>query len=101
MQLTLETKGPVIDGIYRKDSTFTPIEFGVSQPEYDPVRNTDELVKLLADFSMLKADELEAMLEGEHVVLKPSLILKRPGVGEVILGCADGMRDLDEELLAR
>ena len=67
MQLTLETKRSVIDGIYRKDSAFPPIEFGVSRPEYDPVREkTHHLVELLTNFSMLKADELEAMSGNER-----------------------------------
>lgn len=107
MQLTLETKRSVIDRIYRKNSAFPPIEFGVSRPEYDPVRkNTDRLVKLLADFSMLKADELEAMSGNESGVrmerIEAFFNCERDlAWAEVILGCADEMRDLDEELLAR
>ena len=56
----------MIDRIYEKDSTFLPIEFGVSRPEYDPAREkTHHLVELLTNFSMLKADELEAMSGNE------------------------------------
>lgn len=107
MQLTLEIKRSVIDEIYRKDSTFPPIEFGVSRPEYDPVREkTYHLVELLTDFSMLKADELEAMSGNES-----GARMKRIEAffnyerdlewTKTILDCVDGMRDLDEELLAR
>ena len=107
MQLTLETKRSVIDGIYRKDSAFPPIEFEVSQPEYDPVREkTHHLVELLTNFSMLKADELEAMSGNESGVrmerIEAFFNYERDlAWAEVILGCADEMRDLDEELLAR
>ena len=107
MQLTLETKRSVIDGIYRKDSTFPPIEFGVSRPEYDPVREkTHHLVELLTDFSMLKADELEAMSGNESGArmerIEAFFNYERDlAWAKVILGCADEMRDLDEELLAR
>ena len=63
---TLETKKSVIDRIYRKDSAFPPIEFGVSLPEYDPVHEkTHHLVELLTNFSMLKGDELGAMSRNE------------------------------------
>jgi hypothetical protein len=66
MQLTLETKRSVIDRIYKKDSTSSSVEFGVSRPEYDPVReNTDRLVKLLANFSALKSNEFDAMRESK------------------------------------
>ena len=107
MQLALETKKAVIDGVYRKDSTFPPIEFGVSRPEYDPVREkTHHLVELLTNFSMLKADELEAMSGNESGVRMERIEaffnyerdLERT---KTILDCVDGMRDLDEELLAR
>ena len=107
MQLALEAKKAVIDGIYRKDSTFPPIEFGVSRPEYDPVREkTHHLVELLTNFSMLKADELEAMSGNESGVRMERIEaffnyerdLERT---KTILDCVDGMRDLDEELLAR
>ena len=107
MQLALETKKAVIDGVYRKDSTFPPIEFGVSRPEYDPVREkTRHLVELLTNFSMLKADELEAMsgnesgarMERVEAFFNYERDLER---AKVILGCADEMRNLDEELLAR
>ena len=107
MQLALETKKAVIDGVYRKDSTFPPIEFGVSRPEYDPVREkTRHLVELLTNFSMLKADELEAMsgnesgarMERIEAFFNYERDLERT---KTILDCADGMRDLDEELLAR
>ena len=106
MQLTLETKRSVIDGVYRKDSTFPPIEFGVSRPEYDPVREkTHHLVELLTDFSMLKVDELEAMSGNESGArmerIEAFFNYERDlEWAKVILGCADGMRDLDEELLA-
>lgn len=107
MQLALETKKAVIDGVYRKDSTFPPIEFGVSRPEYDPVREkTHHLVELLTNFSMLKADELEAMsgnesgarMERIEAFFNYERDLERT---KTILDCVDGMRDLDEELLAR
>lgn len=107
MQLTLETKRSVIDRIYRKDSTFPPIEFGVSRPEYDPVREkTHHLVELLTNFSMLKADELEAMSGNESGArmerIEAFFNCERDlEWAKVILGCADEMRDLDEELLAR
>lgn len=107
MQLALETKKAVIDGIYRKDSTFPPIEFGVSRPEYDPVREkTHHLVELLTNFSMLKADELEAMSGNESGArmerIEAFFNYERDlAWAKVILGCADEMRDLDEELLAR
>ena len=107
MQLTLETKGSVIDRIYRKDSTFSPIEFGVSRPEYDPVREkTHHLVELLTNFSMLKADELEAMPGNESGAsmerIEAFFNYERDlEWTKTILDCVDGMRDLDEELLAR
>ena len=107
MQLTLETKRSVIDGVYRKDSAFPPIEFGVSRPEYDPVREkTHHLVELLTNFSMLKADELEAMSGNESGArmerVEAFFNYERDLEWvKVILDCADGMRDLDEELLAR
>ena len=107
MQLALETKKAVIDGVYRKDSTFPPIEFGVSRPEYDPVREkTHHLVELLTDFSMLKVDELEAMSGNESGArmerIEAFFNYERDlAWAKVILGCADEMRDLDEELLAR
>ena len=107
MQLTLETKRSVIDGIYRKDSTFPPIEFGVSRPEYDPAREkTHHLVELLTDFSMLKADELETMSGNESGArmerIEAFFNYERDlEWTKTILDCADEMRDLDEELLAR
>ena len=107
MQLTLETKRSVIDGVYRKDSTFPPIEFGVSRPEYDPVREkTHHLVELLTDFSMLKVDELEAMSGNESGArmerIEAFFNCERDlEWTKTILDCADEMRDLDEELLAR
>ena len=107
MQLALETKKAVIDGIYRKDSTFPPIEFGVSRPEYDPVREkTHHLVELLTNFSMLKADELEAMSGNESGArmerIEAFFNYERDlEWTKTILDCADEMRDLDEELLAR
>ena len=107
MQLALETKKAVIDGVYRKDSTFPPIEFGVSRPEYDPVREkTHHLVELLTNFSMLKADELEAMSGNESGArmerIEAFFNCERDlEWTKTILDCADEMRDLDEELLAR
>lgn len=107
MQLALETKRSVIDGVYRKDSTFPPIEFGVSRPEYDPVREkTRHLVELLTNFSMLKADELEAMPGNESGASMERIEAffnygRDLEWAKTILDCADGMRDLDEELLAR
>jgi hypothetical protein len=107
MQLTLETKRSVIDRIYRKDSVFPPIEFGVSRPEYDPVREkTRHLVELLTNFSMLKADELEAMSGSESGArmerIEAFFNYERDlEWAKGILDCADGMRDPDEELLAR
>lgn len=107
MQLTLETKRSVIDRIYEKDSTFLPIEFGVSRPEYDPAREkTHHLVELLTNFSMLKADELEVMSGNESGVrmerIEAFFNYERDlAWTKTILDCADGMRDLDEELLAR
>ena len=107
MQLTLEIKRSVIDEIYRKDSTFPPIEFGVSRPEYDPVREkTYHLVELLTDFSMLKADELEAMSGNESGArmerIEAFFNYERDlEWTKTILDCVDGVRDLDEELLAR
>lgn len=107
MQLTLKTKRSVIDRIYRKDSAFPPIEFGVSRPEYDPVREkTHHLVELLTNFSMLKADELEAMSGNESGArmerVEAFFNYERDlAWTKTILDCADEMRDLDEELLAR
>ena len=107
MQLTLETKLSVIDRIYRKDSAFPPIEFGVSRPEYDPVREkTHHLVELLTNFSMLKADELEVMSGNESGVrmerIEAFFNYERDlEWTKTILDCVDRMRDLDEELLAR
>ena len=107
MQLTLETKRSVIDRVYRKDSTFPPIEFGVSRPEYDPVREkTRHLVELLTNFSMLKADELETMSGNESGVrmerIEAFFNCERDlEWTKTILDCVDRMRDLDEELLAR
>ena len=107
MQLALETKKAVIDGVYRKDSTFPSIEFGVSRPEYDPVREkTHHLVELLTDFSMLKADELEAMSGNESDArmerIEAFFNYERDlEWTKTILDCVDGMRDLDEELLDR
>ena len=107
MQLALETKKAVIDGVYRKDSTFPPIEFGVSRPEYDPVREkTHHLVELLTDFSMLKVDEFEAMSGNESGArmerIEAFFNYERDlEWAKVILDCVNEMRDLDEELLAR
>ena len=107
IQLTLETKRSVIDRIYRKDSAFPPIEFGVSRPEYDPVREkTHHLVELLTNFSMLKADELEVVSGNESGArmerIEAFFNYERDlEWTKTILDCVDGMRDLDEELLAR
>ena len=107
IQLTLETKRSVIDRVYKKDSTSSSVELGVSRPEYDPVREkTHHLVELLTNFSMLKADELEAMSGNESGArmerIEAFFNYERDlAWAEVILGCADEMRDLDEELLAR
>ena len=107
IQLTLETKRSVIDGIYRKDSTSSSVEFGLSRPEYDPVREkTHHLVELLTNFSILKADELEAMLGGESDVrmerVEAFFNYERDlELVKAMLDCVGRMRDLDEELLAR
>ena len=107
MQLTLETKKAVINGIHKEDDTSSFIEFEVSQPEYDPVReNTGRLVKLLADFSALKGDEFDAMLESNVDVRMERVegffnYERDLELTKTILDYADGMRDLDEELLAR
>ena len=107
MQLTLEAKEAVIDDIHKEDDTSSFIEFEVSQPEYDPVReNTDRLVKLLADFSALKGDEFDAMLESNVDVRMERAegffnYERDLELTKTILDYADGMRDLDEELLAR
>ena len=107
MRLALETKKAVIDGIHEEDDTSSFIEFEVSQPEYDPVReNTGRLVKLLADFSALKGDEFDAMLESNVDVRMERVegffnYERDLELTKTILDYADGMRDLDEELLAR
>lgn len=107
IQLTLETKEAVIDGIHKEDNTSSFIEFEVSQPEYDPVReNTDRLVKLLADFSALKGDELEAMLgdESDARMERVEAFFDYERDLELVKAMLDRvgrMRDLNEELLAR
>ena len=107
IQLTLETKRSVIDRIYEKDSASSSVEFGISRPEYDPVREkTHHLVELLTNFSMLKADELEAMSGNESGArmerVEAFFNYERDlEWTKTILDCADEMRDLDEELLAR
>ena len=107
MQLTLETKRFVIDRIYRKDSASLSVEFGLSRPEYDPVREkTHHLVELLTNFSMLKADELEAMSGNESGArmerIEAFFNYERDlELAKTILDCAGGVRDLDEGLLAR
>ncbi len=100
IQLTLETKRSVIDGIYRKDSTSSSVEFGLSRPEYDPVREkTHHLVELLTNFSMLKSrNESGARMERIEAFFNYERDLEWT---KTILDCADEMRDLDEELLAR
>ena len=107
IRLALGTKKAVIDGVYEEDDTSSSIEFEISQPEYNPVREkTHYLVELLTDFLMLKADELEAMLGGESDTrmerIEAFFNYERDlEWTKTILDCADGMRDLDEELLAR
>jgi hypothetical protein len=100
MQLTLKTKRSVIDRVYKKDSTSSSVEFGVSRPEYDPVREkTHHLVELLKNFSMLKSrNESGTRMERIEAFFNYERDLKW---AKTILDCADGMRDLDEELLAR
>ena len=107
MQLALEVKKAVIDRIYEKDSASSSVEFGISRPEYDPAREkTHHLVELLTNFSMLKGDEFDAMLESnvdvrmEHI--EAFFNYERDlNWAKVILDCVNEMRDLDEELLAR
>ena len=107
IRLALGTKKAVIDGVYEEDDTSSSIEFEISQPEYNPVReNTDRLVKLLANFSALKSNEFDAMRESKVGVrmerVEDFFNYERDlEWAKVILGCADEMRDLDEELLAR
>ena len=107
IQLTLEAKRFVIDRIYKKDSTSSSVEFGLSRPEYDPVREkTHHLVELLTNFSMLKADELEAMSRNESGArmerIEAFFNYERDlELSKTILDCAGRIRDLDEELLAR
>lgn len=97
----------MIDRIYKKDSTSSSVEFGLSRPEYDPVcKKTHHLVDLLANFSILKADELEAMSGNESGArmerIEAFFNYERDlELAKTILDYADGMRDLDEELLAR
>ena len=100
MQLTLKTKRSVIDRVYKKDSTSSSVEFGVSRPEYDPVREkTHHLVELLKNFSMLKSrNESGTRMERIEAFFNYERDLKW---AKTILDCADGMRDLNEELLAR
>ena len=99
-QLTLKTKRSVIDRIYKKDSTSSSVEFGVSRPEYDPVREkTHHLVELLTNFSMLKSrNESGARMERIEAFFNYERDLEWT---KTILDCANEMRDLDEELLAR
>lgn len=74
MQLTLKTKRSVIDRVYKKDSTSSSVEFGVSRPEYDPVREkTHHLVELLKIFQCLS---LGMKVVRAWSALKPSLIMK-------------------------
>ena len=107
IRLALGTKKAVIDGVYEEDDTSSSIEFEISQPEYNPVReNTDRLVKLLANFSALKSNEFDAMRESKVGVrmerVEDFFNYERDlEWTKTILDCADGMRDLDEELLAR
>ena len=107
IRLALGTKKAVIDGVYEEDDTSSSIEFEISQPEYNPVReNTDRLVKLLANFSALKSNEFDAMRESKVGVrmerIEDFFNYERDlKLAKAILDCADGMRDLNEELLAR
>ena len=107
IRLALGTKKAVIDGVYEEDDTSSSIEFEISQPEYNPVReNTDRLVKLLANFSALKSNEFDAMRESKVGVrmerVEDFFNYERDlEWTKTILDCADRMRDLDEELLAR
>ena len=107
MQLALETKKAVIDGIRKEDDTSSFIEFEVSQPEYNPVRkNTDRLVKLLEDFSGIKYDEFSAMFESNVDVrmerIEALFNYERDlNWAKVILDCVNEMKCLDEGLLAR
>ena len=107
IRLALGTKKAVIDGVYEEDDTSSSIEFEISQPEYNPVReNTDRLVKLLANFSALKSNEFDAMRESKVGVrmerVEDFFNYERDlKWANAILDCADEMRDLDEELLAR
>lgn len=107
MQLTLETKEAVIDGIHKEDDSSSFIEFEVSQPEYDPVcKNTDRLVKLLEDFSGIKYDEFNAMFESNVDVCMERIEAffnyeRDLNWAKVILDCVNEMKYLDEELLAR
>ena len=107
IQLTLETKRSVIDRIYEKDSASSSVEFGISRPEYDPAREkTHHLVELLTNFSMLKGDEFDAMLESNVDVrmerIEAFFNYERDlELAKTILDCAGGVRDLDEGLLAR
>ena len=107
IRLALGTKKAVIDGVYEEDDTSSSIEFEISQPEYNPVReNTDRLVKLLANFSALKSNEFDAMRESKVGVrmerVEDFFNYERDlEWTKTILDCANEMRDLDEELLAR
>ena len=97
----------MIDGVYEEDDTSSSIEFEISQPEYNPVReNTDRLVKLLANFSALKSNEFDAMRESKVGVrmerVEDFFNYERDlKWANAILDCVNEMKDLNEESWAR
>ena len=107
IRLALGTKKAVIDGVYEEDDTSSSIEFEISQPEYNPVReNTDRLVKLLANFSALKSNEFDAMRESKVGVrmerIEDFFNYERDlEWANAILDCVNEMKDLNEESWAR
>lgn len=107
IRLALGTKKAVIDGVYEEDDTSSSIEFEISQPEYNPVReNTDRLVKLLANFSALKSNEFDAMRESKVGVrmerVEDFFNYERDlKWANAILDCVNEMKDLNEESWAR
>ena len=107
IRLALGTKKAVIDDVYEEDDTSSSIEFEISQPEYNPVReNTDRLVKLLANFSALKSNEFDAMRESKVGVrmerVEDFFNYERDlKWANAILDCVNEMKDLNEESWAR
>lgn len=107
IRLALGTKKAVIDGVYEEDDTSSSIEFEISQPEYNPVReNTDRLVKLLANFSALKSNEFDAMRESKVGIrmerVEDFFNYERDlKWANAILDCVNEMKDLNEESWAR